>query len=147
MTSVCGGCDGSANLPVLFSGFSNQLLASGEFPIVLNYLTTAFISAGAAQVEDGGGSLFNLFDRSSSLLGESDAANREDPTDIDWAAYSEDISLYNINDEGVQLPEDQRLDEFAMLQLRHDLARLLRERVDEEDKNDSNLFEGQSGGD
>ena len=140
---------GSAGLPIAFSGFSNQLLATGEFPIVLNYQVAAFISGSGAQVDDRGGNLVNVFDRSSALLGESDAANREDSTDIDWAAYSEEIRLYAINDEGVQLPEDQRLDEFAMLKRRLEFAEMLRERVilDDEDETDPSVVGVQGGGD
>ena len=66
--------------------------------------------------------LFNASQSAVSILAESDAANRQDTTDVDWAAYSRDIELFAINSEGVQLPEDQRVDEFAALERRLELV-------------------------
>ena len=43
------------------------------------------------------------------------AATQEDEKEVDWAAYSEDITLYEINNEGVQLPEQEEVDEFVRI--------------------------------
>ena len=51
------------------------------------------------------------------------AAIRED-SDVDWAAYSEDITVYEISNEGVQLPEQQQFDEFSKLHEEEDLVPL-----------------------
>ena len=97
------------------------MLPNGEAPIQLRFGGDSFIVAGQTPVNAIGLDRFgisrfiDISKKSASALAASDAAAREDSTDIDWAAYSEDISLYAINNEGVQLPEDQRLDEFAML--------------------------------
>ena len=103
--------------PVEFAGFSSQLLPGRGAPIVLIYPASAFINTlSGALVDDQGGRAINSFSVQSAVLGQSDAASREDATDIDWAAYSKDIRLYSINNEGVQQPEDQRLDEFVQWQ-------------------------------
>ena len=47
-------------------------------------------------------------------LAAAQAAGLEQEEEVDWAAYDEDITLYEINNEGIQLPADQQLDdEFA----------------------------------
>jgi hypothetical protein len=43
------------------------------------------------------------------------AATQGDIEEVDWAAYSEDITLYEINNEGVQLPEQEEVDDFAKI--------------------------------
>ena len=43
------------------------------------------------------------------------AATQGDTEEVDWAAYSEDITLYEINNEGVQLPEQEEVDDFAKI--------------------------------
>ena len=43
------------------------------------------------------------------------AAALEEDTAVDWAAFSEDVTVYEVNNEGVQLPQDQQEDDFAKL--------------------------------
>ena len=43
------------------------------------------------------------------------AAALEEDTSVDWAAFSEDVTVYEVNNEGVQLPQDQQEDDFAKL--------------------------------
>ena len=35
---------------------------------------------------------------------------------MDWAAYSEDITVYEINNEGVKLPDVEEVDEFVKVE-------------------------------
>jgi hypothetical protein len=43
------------------------------------------------------------------------AASQDDEEDVDWAAFSEEVTVYEINNDGVQLPQGQQTDEFAKL--------------------------------
>ena len=53
---------------------------------------------------------------SQSQAGADQAANQEDAEEVDWAAYSEDITLYEINNEGTKLPDQEEVDEFAKIE-------------------------------
>ncbi|MDH3352059.1 MAG: autotransporter adhesin family protein, partial [Gammaproteobacteria bacterium] len=44
------------------------------------------------------------------------AAAQEDEEEVDWAAYSEDITVYEINNEGVKLPDVEEVDEFVKVE-------------------------------
>lgn len=43
------------------------------------------------------------------------AASQDEDEDVDWAAFSEEVTVYEINNDGVQLPQGQQTDEFAKL--------------------------------
>ncbi len=136
------GSVGSVQSPVIFRGFSSQPLSNGEAPIVLSIGRGGVIDEGTSLVDNsrsGTSVTIELIGLAqTNLLAESDAANRQDTTDVDWAAYSRDIELFAINSEGVQLPEDQRVDEFAALERRLEIVfealRLKESDVEEEEE-------------
>jgi hypothetical protein len=46
----------------------------------------------------------------------SQAASQEEDDDVDWAAFSEEVTVYEINNNGLQLPQTEEVDEFAKMQ-------------------------------
>jgi hypothetical protein len=88
---------------------------TGE-PIELVFSTFAFIDAGDSPVNETE-NLFNI-PTIASIVAAAQAAGREEDEEVDWAAYDEDITVYEINNDGIQLPADQQVDdEFAKLQI------------------------------
>jgi hypothetical protein len=120
-TLTATGDIGTQTGTIIFTGFNFENLPDGQEPIVLFFGTAAFINSNGAPVANFGGTLNNAATTAAAILGQSDAASREDSTDIDWAAYSTEIDLFAVNNEGVQLPEDMRLDDFVMLKRALDL--------------------------
>jgi hypothetical protein len=124
---------GTSAIPLAFVNFASQNLPNGEAPIIITAGGFAYVAPGLSPVDITAGLGFELANSAiNSAVAEltaADAAGREDSTDIDWAAYSKDIQLYAINNEGVQLPENMRLDEFVMLKRQMEQEEAERERL------------------
>ena len=85
-------------------------------PIQLFFSTEAFINAGSSNF-DSTKSVFNV-PEIVGVVAAAQAVGREDDEEVDWAAYDEDITVYEINNDGIQLPAEQQVDdEFAKLQI------------------------------
>jgi hypothetical protein len=112
------------NGPIVFNDFAKQVLDNGEQPIILEFNLFAAVVTNGSPVENVlGGELTDPGAEAIAAGIAADQANRQDSTDVDWAAYSEEIELFAINVDGVQLPEDQRLDEFSQLRRELELKR------------------------
>ena len=124
LLTTTGTIGAGENGPIGFVGFAKQALPNGELPIILEFNLFASVVTNGSPVENVlGGTVSDPGAEAIAAGVQADAANREDSTDIDWAAYSEEIELYAINVDGVQLPEDQRLDEFSQLRRELELKR------------------------
>ena len=62
------------------------------------------------------GRIFNQSEGDRATAASAQAAALEEEEDVDWAAYSEDITVYEINNEGIQLPDAGEVDEFVMIE-------------------------------
>ena len=128
---IAAGDIGAADNRIKFDSLDPNADAGGGQEILLQFEGAAYISEGD----------FNFSanrpvdaDRSqtSKVLASVQAAAQEDDDDVDWAAYSEEVTLYEINNDGVKLPQDQQADEFAKL-----LEEVLREQAEGESVSDT----------
>ena len=62
------------------------------------------------------GRVFDQSEGNRETAASAQAAAQEDEEAVDWAAFSEDITVYEINNEGVQLPEEEEEDEFVKIE-------------------------------
>jgi hypothetical protein len=102
----------SGGTQIVFRNMSQTGDAGDGAPIALEAPGDAFIDSGNRDFTSTG----RVFDQSAGdreTAASAQAAALEEEEDVDWAAYSEDITVYEINNEGVQLPEVEEEDEFV----------------------------------
>ncbi|MDJ0908260.1 MAG: filamentous hemagglutinin N-terminal domain-containing protein [Woeseiaceae bacterium] len=84
--------------------------------ITLNFSGTAFVdSRGILFATNNFAGLDDISDARRETAASAQAAALDEDTSVDWAAYSEDITVYEINNEGVNQPQAEEDDEFANL--------------------------------
>ena len=110
------------SLVIKFVGMDENGNAEGSgTPIFLEYGGAAYIDAGPSTIRvtvsdlSDASRFFSIGQANASVAASAQAAALEEGEDVDWAAYSEEVTVYEINNDGVQLPQDQRADEFAKL--------------------------------
>ena len=85
-------------------------------PITLLFnAPTAYINTNLSGFTATGGNVIDSFSTVLGAVAESQAAGQGDEEDVDWAAFSEEVTVYEINNNGVQLPQTEEIDEFAKL--------------------------------
>jgi len=114
-----GGDIGTETIGISFVGMDPSADAGDGEEIGLNFGGAAFIDEGlfSFTVTDASdASKVSAQGQASANVASADqAAAQNDEEDVDWAAFSEDVTVYEINNDGVQLPEGQQTDEFAKL--------------------------------
>jgi len=100
---------------IVFKDMSLEGDAKEGAPIHLEAPGIAYIDSGQREFTSSG----RVFDQSAGsreTAASAQAAALEEEEEVDWAAYSEDITVYEINNEGVQLPEVEEEDEFVKVE-------------------------------
>ena len=105
-----GGDIGASITPIVF-----RKMGAGT-AIDLQFIGRAFIDSGdfgftASDLN----SVSDVFAATRETAASAQAAAQEEEEEVNWAAYSQDITVYEINNEGVQLPEDEEEDEFVRI--------------------------------
>ena len=111
---------GAANSVVIFRDMDPNGDAGDGNPILLTFGGLAFIDTEfgigvGVGVEGEVGNISNELVGKSEIAASNQAASQKDKEDVDWAAFSEEITVYEINNNGVQLPQTEEIDEFAKL--------------------------------
>jgi hypothetical protein len=110
---------GSETTPIKFDDMDPNGDAGDGEEISLDFGGTAIIDEGLFSftvTEGSDASAVIAQGQASKNIASSDqAASVKEEDDVDWAAFSEDVTVYEINNDGVQLPQDQQTDEFAKL--------------------------------
>jgi hypothetical protein len=119
-----GDAEGSG-APIFLEFGGQAFIDEGPFDFVVSDLSDASNVAAKGQA-------------SAAAASAAQAAALDDDGDVDWAAFSEEITIYEVNSDGVQLPQDQQIDEFARLQ-----EKAIRKQAEEASVSDAALlFEG-----
>ena len=119
ITAATAVIDADGNIGV---SLSNPLVFEGMLAdvtrITISFSGEAFIDTRGSlfQVTSGSiGDVTEVTGISRETAASAQAAALEEDTSVDWAAFSEDVTVYEVNNEGVQLPQDQQEDDFAKL--------------------------------
>ncbi len=84
--------------------------------ITLNFSGQAFVDSRGILFETNNfAGVDDISDARRETAASAQAAALDEDTSVDWAAYSEDITVYEINNEGVNQPQAEEDDEFANL--------------------------------
>ena len=110
--------DGSLSIAFVGMDPNGNAEGSGD-PIFLEFGGSAFINEGlfdfSVSALSNAANVAARGQASASVAASAQAAALDEGEDVDWAAFSEEITVYEINNDGVQLPQDQQTDEFAKL--------------------------------
>jgi len=95
---------------VVFNGMLRD-----DVRISLDFAGTAYVDTRGAKLESTNDNVNDLAELQITTIATEQAASQARRKSVDWAAYSEDVTVYEVNNEGVQLPQDQQVDDFARL--------------------------------